>query len=89
MVAKDKFTVPLPPGPPEVTDWSERHMRLEWKEPIDDGGAPITGYHVEARWEEEFAMLTCVILSFVSLGSLMKCSNFSTIFVAFLMHCAL
>ena len=49
MVAKDKFTVPLPPGPPEVTDWSERHMRLEWKEPIDDGGAQVTGYHVEAR----------------------------------------
>ena len=51
VVAKDKFTVPLPPGPPEVTDWSERHMCLEWKEPIDDGGAPVTGYHVEAREE--------------------------------------
>ena len=34
---------------PEVVDWSERHMRLSWNEPIDDGGAPITGYHVEAK----------------------------------------
>ena len=24
-------------------------MCLEWKEPIDDGGAPVTGYHLEAR----------------------------------------
>ena len=41
--------VPLPTMAPEVVDWSERHMRLSWNEPIDDGGAPITGYHVEAK----------------------------------------
>ena len=29
VVAKDKFTVPLPPGPPEITDWSERHMCIQ------------------------------------------------------------
>ena len=41
--------IPLSPNAPEVTDWSERHMDLEWSEPIDDGGSPITGYHIEAR----------------------------------------
>ncbi len=35
--------IPLPPGAPDVTDWSERHFNLKWKEPIDDGGMPITG----------------------------------------------
>ena len=34
----------MPPSAPDITDWSENHMDLEWKEPIDDGGAPITGY---------------------------------------------
>jgi hypothetical protein len=24
-------------------------MTIRWKAPIDDGGAPITGYHIEAR----------------------------------------
>ena len=41
--------MPLPPSAPEVTDWSERHIDIKWKEPIDDGGAPITGYHVDAK----------------------------------------
>ena len=57
IIAKDPFTVPLPPSAPEVVDWSERHMDLEWKEPIDDGGSPITGYIIEKKsryndWEE-------------------------------------
>jgi hypothetical protein len=49
IIAKDPFTVPLPPSAPEVVDWSERHMDLEWKEPIDDGGSPITGYIIEKK----------------------------------------
>ncbi|CAB4063293.1 unnamed protein product [Lepeophtheirus salmonis] len=49
IVAKDPFDVPLPPSAPDVFDWSENHMELEWKEPIDDGGAPITGYIIEKR----------------------------------------
>ena len=43
------LAIPLAPGAPSVKDWSERHMALQWKEPIDDGGLPITGYHVEAK----------------------------------------
>lgn len=49
IVAKDPFTVSLPPSAPEVIDWNERSMTIKWKAPIDDGGAPITGYHIEAR----------------------------------------
>ena len=49
IIAKDPFTVPLPPSAPDVTDWSESHMDLEWKEPIDDGGSPITGYIIEKK----------------------------------------
>jgi Fibronectin type III domain len=32
-----------------VIDWNERSMTIKWKAPIDDGGAPITAYHIEAR----------------------------------------
>ena len=60
ITAKDPFTVPLPPSAPEVVDWSEDHMALEWKEPIDDGGSPVTGYIVEKKakhdleWSQTF-----------------------------------
>ena len=43
ITAKDPFGPPMPPSAPDIVDWSENHMDLEWKEPIDDGGAPITG----------------------------------------------
>ena len=43
----------MSPNAPEVTDWSERHIDLEWNQPIDDGGSPIIGYHVEARLNSE------------------------------------
>lgn len=49
IIAKDQFTCPLAPGAPHISDWSERHMGLEWKEPLDDGGMPITGYHLEVK----------------------------------------
>ena len=49
IIAKDPFTVPLPPSAPDVVDWSESHMDLEWKEPIDDGGAEITNYLIEKK----------------------------------------
>ena len=45
--------VPLPPGPPNVVDWSDRHMDLQWSEPLDDGGAAITAYHVESKIKGE------------------------------------
>lgn len=49
IIAKNPFTVSLPPSAPEVIEWNERSMTIKWKAPIDDGGAPITAYHIEAR----------------------------------------
>ena len=36
-----------------MVDWSDRHMDLQWSEPLDDGGAPITAYHVESKIKGE------------------------------------
>ena len=41
--------VSLPPSQPDVTEYNERSMTLQWKAPIDDGGMPITAYNVEAK----------------------------------------
>lgn len=49
IVAKNQYTVSLPPSQPDVTEWNERAMTIKWNSPIDDGGMPITGYTVEAR----------------------------------------
>ncbi|XP_037071181.1 LOW QUALITY PROTEIN: twitchin-like [Pollicipes pollicipes] len=49
IVAKDPFVVPGKPGAPEATDWSTSHVELTWKEPVSDGGSPITGYIIEKR----------------------------------------
>lgn len=49
ILAKNQYSASLPPSAPEVVDGNERHMTIRWKAPIDDGGRPITGYHVEAK----------------------------------------
>lgn len=59
IVAKDPFGVPLPPSAPDIVDWSENHMDLEWKEPIDDGGSPITGYIIEKRSRNNMEWVKC------------------------------
>jgi len=49
IVAKNQYTESLPPSAPEVIDSNERQMTIRWKAPIDDGGMPITSYHIEAK----------------------------------------
>jgi len=49
IVAKNQYTVSLPPSQPDVVEWNERCMTITWKAPIDDGGMKITAYTVEAR----------------------------------------
>ena len=59
ITAKDPFGPPLPPSAPDLVDWSENHMDLEWKEPIDDGGSPITGYIIEKRSRNNMEWMQC------------------------------
>ncbi|KAK7065507.1 Immunoglobulin like [Halocaridina rubra] len=49
IIAKDPFTVPGKPGIPRATDWDATKIDLEWSEPLEDGGAPITHYIIEKR----------------------------------------
>lgn len=42
--------VPQPPeGPLEISDVTESSIKLSWRDPVYDGGAPITSYTVEKR----------------------------------------
>lgn len=47
--AKNPYDPPSAPGKPKATDWSRKHVVLEWKEPESDGGAPITKYIIEKK----------------------------------------
>ena len=40
---------PGPPEAPEVTEIFKDHAQLSWKPPVEDGGTPVIGYHVERR----------------------------------------
>jgi hypothetical protein len=46
---KNPWSVPNPPREPEVTDWTETTLSVQWKAPDSDGGSPITGYVVEYK----------------------------------------
>ena len=41
--------VPGAPAPPTISDVFSSTATLSWSAPAKDGGAPITGYHVERR----------------------------------------
>ena len=44
--------LPEPPGAPEapvVDEVFPENCQVAWQPPAEDGGAPITGYHVERR----------------------------------------
>ncbi|XP_021713428.1 twitchin isoform X4 [Aedes aegypti] len=47
--AKNPYDAPSAPGKPKATDWSRKHVMLEWAEPESDGGAPITKYIIEKK----------------------------------------
>ncbi|KAK5889762.1 hypothetical protein CesoFtcFv8_013349 [Champsocephalus esox] len=49
MVARNTFTVPSPPGPPEVLVSAEDFATIEWLKPESDGGSPLLHYLVERR----------------------------------------
>ncbi|XP_036400675.1 titin-like [Megalops cyprinoides] len=43
------FQEPGPPGTPVATSVTKGHMVIEWKPPINNGGSPVTGYHLERK----------------------------------------
>lgn len=49
ITAKYPFTVPDPPTPPRVTDWTSNTVSLSWDRPANDGGSRIQGYKLEYR----------------------------------------
>ncbi|XP_055385446.1 twitchin isoform X34 [Condylostylus longicornis] len=46
---KGKFTVPSPPGTPQVVKVGKNYVDLKWEPPAHDGGSRITGYIIERR----------------------------------------
>lgn len=49
IIAKNPFDIPGKPGVPTIEDWNEHEVSLAWPAPKNDGGAPITGYIIEAK----------------------------------------
>ncbi|XP_074598807.1 projectin protein bent isoform X2 [Brevipalpus obovatus] len=48
-LAKNPYDEPGAPENVEIDDYDEKHVKLKWKVPKDDGGAPITGYIIEKK----------------------------------------
>ena len=46
---KGKFSVPSPPGVPQVAKVGRSYVDLKWTPPVSDGGSRVTGYIVEKR----------------------------------------
>ncbi|CAH1802733.1 unnamed protein product, partial [Owenia fusiformis] len=44
---KSKCVVPDPPQTPVVDDITAKTCVVTWQPPLNDGGAPILGYHIE------------------------------------------
>ncbi|XP_065220483.1 twitchin isoform X27 [Planococcus citri] len=49
ITAKFPFTVPDPPGRPQISDWDSSNVTLTWERPVHDGGSKIQGYKIEYR----------------------------------------
>lgn len=49
IVAKNPFDTPDAPSDVTPVDWDKDHVDLEWKPPLNDGGAPIEKYIVEKK----------------------------------------
>lgn len=50
ITAKFPFTVPDPPGRPQVIDWDTSNATLQWERPVHDGGSKIQGYKIEIKF---------------------------------------
>lgn len=46
-LCKEPIYSPGPPGTPKMVDSTKRSVTISWKVPSFDGGADVSGYHVE------------------------------------------
>ncbi|XP_066902673.1 immunoglobulin-like and fibronectin type III domain-containing protein 1, partial [Halyomorpha halys] len=53
IIAKNPFDVPGKPGRPMLRNWDKDFVDLEWAQPDDDGGAPISKYIIQMRDKDE------------------------------------
>ncbi|KAH8269759.1 hypothetical protein KR018_000421 [Drosophila ironensis] len=49
IIAKNDFDEPDAPGKPNITDWDQNHVDLQWAVPKNDGGSPLTEYIVQKK----------------------------------------
>ncbi|XP_077868412.1 twitchin-like, partial [Saccoglossus kowalevskii] len=49
ILAKNPYDPPGAPGKPDIPAYDRHQMDLQWTEPNNDGGAPITGYVIEKK----------------------------------------
>uniref|UniRef100_A0A915Q578 non-specific serine/threonine protein kinase n=1 Tax=Setaria digitata TaxID=48799 RepID=A0A915Q578_9BILA len=49
VIAKNPFDEPGKPTNVTAVDWDKDHVDLEWKAPLNDGGAPVENYIVEKK----------------------------------------
>lgn len=54
VTAKEPFTVPSQPQPPNVDDVANDMVTLSWSPPDSDGGAPISHYLLEYKMKDTF-----------------------------------
>lgn len=59
ITAKYPFTVPEPPGKPNIIDHDINSVALSWDRPSSDGGSKIQGYKVEYRDVTESNWIPC------------------------------
>lgn len=49
ILAKNPYDEPGAPGQPQIVDYDNKSVTLEWDKPASDGGRPITHYTVEVK----------------------------------------
>lgn len=70
--AKNPYDPPGKPGIPEIIDYDNESVELQWKPPKDNGGSPVIGYIIEKKekfshnWDELLVTPTAGVKAKVS-----------------------
>lgn len=55
IIAKNPYDEPSKPGTPEIVDYDNKSVDLQWTKPKSDGGAPIEKYIIEKKEKFQIA----------------------------------